>query len=158
MKPGRLFQIFTAILLFALFAVPVLAQELTKEQRELADYIKSHYTKREARVPMRDGVKLFVHIYEPKDKDHKYPIMLDRPTYSVAPYGSEFRTSLGPDELFAREGYIFVYEDVRGRYMSEGVYEDVRPYIPNKTGNQIDETTDTYDTVDWLVKNVANNN
>src|SRR5438045_9159827 len=62
------------------------------------------------------------------------------------------------DESFSRGGYIFVYGDVRGRYMSEGVYEDVRPYIPNKKGNQIDETTDTYDTVDWLIKNVANNN
>jgi putative CocE/NonD family hydrolase len=135
------------------------AQEQTKEERELADYIKSHYSKREVQIPMRDGVKLFVCIYEPKDKDHKYPIMLDRTPYSVSPYGAnEYKTSLGPDELFAREKFIFVYQDVRGRYMSEGEYEDVRPYIPNKTGNQIDETTDTYDTVDWLIKNVANNN
>ena len=85
--------------------------------------------------------------------------MFDRTPYSVGPYGANnFKTSLGPDELFAREGYIFVYQDVRGRYMSEGDYEDVRPYIPNKTGNQIDETTDTYDTVEWLIKNVPNNN
>jgi putative CocE/NonD family hydrolase len=85
--------------------------------------------------------------------------MFDRTFYSVAPYGlDKFRTSLGPDDLFAREGYIFVYQDVRGRYMSEGEYEDVRPYIPNKKGKQIDETSDTYDTVDWLIKNVPNNN
>lgn len=149
-----------AALLIALAAVAALAQaELTKEQRELADYIKDHYTKREVYIPMRDGVKLFAAIYEPKDKDKKYPIMFDRTPYSIAPYGPrEFRTLLGPSELFAREGYIFVYQDVRGRYMSEGDYEDVRPYIHNKTGNQIDETTDAYDTVDWLMKNVANHN
>ena len=149
-----------AALLIALVAVAALAQaELTKEQRELADYIKDHYTKREVYIPMRDGVKLFAVIYEPKDKDKKYPIMFDRTPYSVAPYGpKEFKTLLGPSELFAREGYIFVYQDVRGRYMSEGDYEDVRPYIHNKTGKQFDETTDAYDTVDWLIKNVANHN
>ena len=133
--------------------------QLTPQQRELADYIKSHYTKIEVMIPMRDGVKLFVCIYEPKDKKQKYPIMFDRTPYSVGPYGPDsYKTSLGPDELFAREGYIFVYGDVRGRYMSQGEYEDVRAYIPNKKGNQIDETTDTYDTVDWLIKNVPNNN
>ena len=143
------------------FALSVFGQpgSMTKEQRELADYIKSHYTKTEAMVPMRDGVKLFVCIYEPKEKKQKYPIMFDRTPYSVGPYGKDnYKTLLGPDELFAREGYIFVYGDVRGRYMSEGEFEDVRPYIPNKTRNQIDETTDTYDTVDWLIKNVPNNN
>lgn len=149
-----------AALLITLAAVAALAQvELTKEQRELADYIKDHYTKREVYIPMRDGVKLFVAIYEPKDKDKKYPIMFDRTPYSVAPYGpKEFKTLLGPSELFAREGYIFVYQDVRGRYMSEGEYEDVRPYIHNKTSKQFDETTDAYDTVEWLIKNVPNNN
>jgi putative CocE/NonD family hydrolase len=146
----------TAVLI-VISAGVVSAQQMT--QKELAGYIKDHYTKRETYIPMRDGVKLFVCIYEPKDKDHKYPIMFDRTPYSVGPYGTDhYKELLGPNELFAREGYIFVYEDVRGRYMSEGVYEDVRPYIPNKTGNQIDETTDTYDTVDWLIKNVPNNN
>jgi putative CocE/NonD family hydrolase len=133
--------------------------QLTPQQRELADYIKKNYSKSEVMIPMRDGVKLFVCIYEPKDKRQKYPIMFDRTPYSVGPYGLDnYKTSLGPDELFAREGYIFVYGDVRGRYMSQGEYEDVRPYIPNKKGTQIDETTDTYDTVDWLIKNVPNNN
>ena len=149
------FRLAASLLLVAVSAAIGLGQQ----QRELADYIKDHYTKREVYIPMRDGVKLFAAIYEPKDKDKKYPIMFDRTPYSVAPYGpKEFKTLLGPSELFAREGYIFVYQDVRGRYMSEGVYEDVRPYIHNKTGNQIDETTDAYDTVDWLIKNVPNNN
>jgi len=161
MKSHHTFNLSVALLLFVLSALASFAQpgQLTPQQRELADYIKGHYTKSEVLIPMRDGVKLFVCIYEPKDKKQKYPIMFDRTPYSVAPYGPDnYKTLLGPDELFARAGYIFVYGDVRGRYMSEGVYEDVRPYIPNKKGNQIDETTDTYDTVDWLIKNVPNNN
>jgi putative CocE/NonD family hydrolase len=161
MKSKRFFNLAILPLLLALSTLTAFAQpgQMTQKERELADYIKGHYTKREVYIPMRDGVKLFTTIYEPKDTKHKYPIMFDRTCYSIAPYGPDkFKTLLGPDELFAREGYIFVYQDVRGRYMSEGEYEDVRPYIPNKTGKQIDETTDTYDTVDWLIKNVANNN
>jgi len=162
MKPNRFFQFSIAALFFTLAAVGSFAQgsgQLTPQQRELADYIKSHYTKSEVMIPMRDGVKLFTSIYAPKDTKQKYPIMFDRTCYSVAPYGPDkFRNSLGPDELFAREGYIFVYQDVRGRYMSEGEFEDVRPYIPNKQGNQIDETSDTYDTVAWMIKNIPNNN
>jgi putative CocE/NonD family hydrolase len=162
MKPNRSFNLTAVVFSLALSAfasfVPVTGQT-AQQGRELTDYIKSHYSKREVMIPMRDGVKLFTQIYEPKDTRQKYPMMFDRTCYSVAPYGlDEFRTSLGPDDLFAREGYIFVYQDVRGRYMSEGEYEDVRPYIPNKKGNQIDETSDTYDTVDWLIKNVPNNN
>ncbi|HEX3085401.1 MAG TPA: CocE/NonD family hydrolase [Pyrinomonadaceae bacterium] len=149
----------TLLLSIASFNASAQTVQLTPQQRELADYIKKNYTKSEVMIPMRDGVKLFVCIYEPKDKKQKYPIMFDRTPYSVGPYGADnYKTSLGPDELFAREGYIFAYGDVRGRYMSQGEYEDVRPYIPNKKGNQIDETTDTYDTVDWLIKNVPNNN
>src|SRR5947207_11071755 len=161
MKTNRIFKLSILISLILLCTGPLLAQpaQLTPQQRELADYIKSHYTKSEVIIPMRDGVKLFVCIYEPKDKKLKVPIMFDRTPYNVGPYGPDnYKTLLGPDELFAREGYIFVYGDVRGRYKSEGVYEDVRPFIPNKTAKQIDETTDTYDTVDWLIKNVANNN
>ena len=161
MKPNRFFNLSIIVVFFVLGVSASFAQpgQMTQQQRELADYIKIHYTKREVMIPMRDGVKLFACIYEPKDKKQKYPIMFDRTPYSVGPYGPDaYKNFLGPDELFPREGYIFVYQDVRGRYMSEGVYEDVRPYIPNKRGNQIDETTDTYDTVDWLIKNVANNN
>ncbi len=161
MKSHSIFNLSVALLLFVLSAIVSFAQpgQMTPQQRELADYIKSHYTKSEVMIPMRDGVKLFVCIYEPKDKKQKYAIMFDRTPYSVGPYGPDnYKTLLGPDELFPRAGYIFVYGDVRGRYLSEGVYEDVRPYIPNKKGNQIDETTDTYDTVDWLIKNVPNNN
>ncbi|HSU25043.1 MAG TPA: CocE/NonD family hydrolase, partial [Pyrinomonadaceae bacterium] len=110
-------------------------------------------------VPMRDGVRLFTSIYTPKRKSEKYPILMNRTPYTVAPYGKDqYKTSLGPNKLFAREGYIFVYQDVRGRYMSEGQFADVRPDIANNTPQQTDESTDTYDTIDWLVKNVENNN
>lgn len=121
--------------------------------------VKAKYTKTEQRITMRDGVKLFTAIYVPKDTSRKYAIMMDRTPYTVAPYGANaYKTTLGPSLLFQNEGYIFVYQDVRGRWMSEGEFEDVRPYIPNKTGKQIDETSDTYDTVDWLIKNIPSNN
>ena len=131
MEPNRIFNLTAAGLFLLLSACASLGQgpgPLTQPQPELADYIKSHYAKREVMVPMRDGIKLFASIYEPKDAKEKYPLMLDRTCYNVGPYGlDKFRPSLGPDDLFAREGYIFVYQDVRGRYMSEGEYEDVRP-------------------------------
>ena len=137
--------------------ISVFAQQ--PQETELAKYIKENYTKREVMIPMRDGVKLFTSIYEPKNQTQKYPIMFDRTPYTVSPYGvDKFKGQLGPSELFTREGYIFVYQDVRGKWMSEGVFEDVRPDIDNKTPKDIDESTDTYDTIEWLIKNVANNN
>lgn len=162
MKTNRRLSLSAVLLVLFVFPCALFAQELTPQQRqqlELSGYIKANYVKREVLIPLRDGVKLFTSIYEPKDTSQKYPILLNRTPYTVAPYGPDkFMNSLGPDDLFAKEGYIFVYQDVRGRFMSEGEYEDVRPYIPNKTGKQIDESSDTYDTVDWLIKNVANNN
>jgi hypothetical protein len=122
------------------------------------EYIAANYTKREVMIPMRDGVKLFTSIYEPKDKSVRYPILMNRTPYTVQPYGETIRNVLGPNQLYAREGYIFVYQDVRGRWMSEGEFEDVRPDIENRTPRDIDESTDAYDTIDWLLKNVANNN
>jgi putative CocE/NonD family hydrolase len=111
-------------------------------------------------IPMRDGVKLFTAIYTPKDQSQQYPIMLYRTPYSVAPYGlNEYRTTLGPSNLFQQEKFIFVYQDVRGKLMSEGEFVEVRPHNPKKTGSKdIDESTDTFDTIEWLVKNAPNNN
>jgi putative CocE/NonD family hydrolase len=111
---------------------------------------------------MRDGVKLFVSVYIPKDvfTDGKtYPILMSRTPYNVGPYGADkYRATLGPSELFARDKLIFVYEDVRGRYMSEGVYTIVRPHNPAKKGPaDIDESSDTYDTIDWLINNIPGN-
>lgn len=146
------------VLVFA-FTLVTFGQAPAPKVDELAVYIKEHYTKREVQIPMRDGVKLFTSIYEPKDKSQKYPIMMSRTPYSVAPYGPDkFKTSLGPDYQFAREGYIFVYQDVRGRWMSEGTFVDVRPEVAQYGKAKFDESTDTYDTIDWLIKNVDNNN
>jgi putative CocE/NonD family hydrolase len=123
-------------------------------------YIRTHYTKIEKQIPMRDGVKLFTIIYVPKDETKKYPMMYNRTPYSAGPYGPElYKSSLGPSMVFARDGYIFVYQDVRGRYMSEGDFVATRPYLANKKKKtDIDESSDSYDTIDWLVKNVPANN
>ena len=123
-------------------------------------YIRQNFTKIERTIPMRDGVKLFTAIYIPKEKSKKYPFLLNRTPYTVAPYGeNNFKTSLGPSSVLLKEGFIYVYQDVRGKWMSEGEFVDVRPQITGKKGKKdIDESTDTYDTIDWLIKNVGNNN
>lgn len=125
-----------------------------------ADAVRARYTKYEYLIPMRDGVRLFTVVYTPKDTSQPYPFLLTRTPYSVAPYGVDnYRASLGPSEHFEREGFIFVYQDARGRYMSEGEFQQVRPHQPNKSGpKEIDESTDTYDTLEWLLKNIPNNN
>jgi len=111
-------------------------------------------------IPMRDGIKLFTSIYIPKDTSQKYPVLIKRTPYSCRPYGeNQFPNHLGPSDLFVKDKYIFVYQDVRGRFMSEGRFVDMRPHIEHKTdSSQIDESSDTYDTVDWLLKNLKNNN
>ena len=121
--------------------------------------VKAHYTKYEYRIPMRDGVKLFTSVYVPKDTSQSYPFLVTRTPYGVAPYGEDqYRKHLGPSEDFARAGYIFVFQDVRGRYQSEGEFIEMRPHIDHPQGSQTDESTDMYDTVEWLLKHVPNNN
>jgi hypothetical protein len=124
------------------------------------EFVKANYTKFEYEVPMRDGVKLFTSVYVPKDRAQTYPIMMSRTPYSVAPYGVDnYRAALGPSEKFARESYIFVYQDVRGRFQSQGKWIEMTPHKPvKKSPADIDEASDTYDTIDWLVKNLPNNN
>src|SRR4051812_33160743 len=93
-----------------------------------AAYVKDNYTKYEYEVPMRDGKKLFTSVYLPKDQSKKYPFMMDRTPYSVGPYGADkYKGSLGPSPAFLHDGYIFVYQDVRGRFMSEGLFEEMMP-------------------------------
>ena len=127
---------------------------------QTSDEVRANYTKLEVQIPMRDGIKLFTSIYTPKDQGQKYPILLNRTPYSVAPYGPDaYKTAIGPSELFQRDGYIFVYQDVRGRMMSEGVFADMRPHLDVKSGpKDIDESSDTYDTIEWLIKNVVGHN
>jgi putative CocE/NonD family hydrolase len=124
------------------------------------EYVKSHYTKYEYRIPMRDGVRLFTAVYVPKDDSQTYPFLLMRTPYSVSPYGvDQYPKSLGPSPQFAKEGYIFVNQDVRGRQMSEGEYVNMRPHVPAKSGpGDVDESSDTRDTIDWLLKNVRGHN
>jgi hypothetical protein len=124
------------------------------------EWVKAHYTKSEHYIPMRDGVRLFTAVYTPKDTSRSYPILLTRTPYSIQPYGADhYRENLGPSPLFARDGYIIVYQDVRGRWMSEGEFEHVRPHKPVKSGpRDVDESTDTFDTIEWLLKHVPNHN
>jgi len=122
--------------------------------------VKEHYTKYEYRIPMRDGVRLFTSVYIPKDMSHSYPFLIDRTPYSVGPYGVDlYRMQLGPSPDFDKSGYIFVFQDVRGRYMSEGKFIEMRPHIDDKKSKpDVDDSSDLYDTIDWLLKNVPNNN
>jgi len=125
-------------------------------------WILDNYTKKEVYITMRDGVKLFTAIYLPKDATEKHPILMTRTPYSCSPYGEQnFNSNLWMRHwrYYARENYVFVMQDVRGRWMSEGDYVDIRPFNPDKkTNNDVDEASDTYDTIDWLIKNVSNNN
>jgi putative CocE/NonD family hydrolase len=125
-----------------------------------AQQSNNDYIKIERMIPMRDGIKLFTAIYLPKDNSQKYPVLMQRTPYSCAPYGeTNFRRRLGPNPLFVSEKYIYVYQDVRGRHMSEGEFQEMTPAIDAKhDNNDIDESSDTYDTVDWLLKNISDNN
>ncbi|HEX8355980.1 MAG TPA: CocE/NonD family hydrolase, partial [Segetibacter sp.] len=123
-------------------------------------WIKENYNKTEKYITMRDGVKLFTSIYTPKDIAEKHPVLLTRTPYSSAPYGEvEYRPFWSSFyKEYLKENYIMVIQDVRGRWMSEGTFVDVRPFVTNKKKNDIDEASDTYDTIDWLVKNLPANN
>ena len=149
---------FFAFLPAFLFFISSVAQTNSQDSA----WIRDNYTKKEVYIPMRDGVKLFTSIYAPKDETEKHPILMTRTPYSCAPYGeTSYNSSLWNSHrrFYARENYIFVTQDVRGRWMSEGEFVDIRPFNPNKkTNNDIDEASDTYDAIDWLVKNLPNNN
>lgn len=148
-----------ALLALILCCAFAFAQNRPDAGSQLA-YTRSHYTKFEYRIPMRDGVRLFTIVYAPKDASKQWPILMQRTPYSVAPYGVDnYRAMLGPSELFTKEGFIFVYQDVRGRNMSEGAFIDMAPHKTRFNGpRDTDETTDTWDTVEWLIKNVPSNN
>src|ERR1700683_5310540 len=138
----------------------LLAQPSPDQRKQQLEYTRAHYTKFDYRIPMRDGVKLFTSVYVPKDTSQPYPMLMQRTPYSVAPYGIDnYRPVPGPSDVFTKEGFIFVYQDVRGRYLSEGTFIDIPPHKTHYDGpKDTDESTDTYDTIEWLVKNVPNNN
>jgi putative CocE/NonD family hydrolase len=148
-----------ALLLLALPAAPA-AGDRNRQADELAAYVRENYTRSDHRIPMRDGVRLYTIVYAPRDTSRTYPLLLLRTPYSIGPYEKgAFRKSLGPNRHFAREGYIFVYQDVRGRYLSEGTFVNMRPHRDrHPTPRDIDESTDTYDTIAWLLKHIPNHN
>jgi len=137
-----------------------LAASADETEPTRAEYLRANYTKFEYRIPMRDGVELFTAVYAPNDRTQHYPMLMFRTPYGIHPYGaSRYGERLGPSELYERDGFIFVFQDVRGKYMSGGEFDNMRPHVANKTGReQTDESTDTYDTIDWLLANVDNHN
>lgn len=138
----------------------VFSQSTPAQDNPLASYIQLHYSKQEHMIPMRDGVKLFTAVYVPRDGTKKYPILMKRTPYGSGPYGvDKMPPSLGPSEHFVKAGYIFVNQDVRGRYLSEGEFQQVTPHIEKKRSSKdVDESTDTYDTIEYLLKNVSGHN
>ena len=144
---------------FALLAVLTLPLAAFSQNADSA-WLMNNYTKKEVSIPMRDGIKLFTSIYIPKDQTEKHPILLTRTPYSVWPYGKSFRAYWRSYMMrYCKENYIMVNQDVRGKYMSEGNFQVVRPFNPDKkTAADIDEASDSYDTIDWLIKNIDNNN
>lgn len=123
-------------------------------------YMRNHYDKVEYQIPMRDGKKLFTLVYIPKDKSKTYPILLNRTCYSASGY-ADFKTGSHPSRYLVRDGYIFAFQDVRGRYMSEGTFDNMRPNIPGndqKNKAAIDESSDTWDAIEWMIKNIKGNN
>ena len=149
-----------AFLAFALsFATAVPAQGPTADPA-LAARIKELYSKREVRIRVRDGVQLFTSVYVPRDTTRRYPVLMSRTPYSVSPYGADYKGALGPsgNRKWVEDGYIFVYQDVRGRNFSEGVFRDMTPILEkHDTPTDVDEGTDAYDSIDWLVKNLPTN-
>ena len=133
---------------------------IAKAENADSSWFANNYTKKEMYISMRDGVKLFTSFYIPNDQSEKHPFLLTRTPYSCAPYGEDKYSSVWNSYKIAylKEHYIIVTQDVRGRYMSEGIFEDVRPFNKNKKGKEIDEASDTYDAVDWMIKNITNNN
>jgi uncharacterized protein len=141
-------------------AYSMLAPLLPAQKTQDSYDVKAHYQKYEYRVPMRDGVKLFTSVYVPRDTTEDHPILLTRTPYGVAPYGPDaYRSVLAPSPRYAQSGYIFVFQDVRGRYMSEGTFVQMTPHKDVKREpNDVDESTDTYDTIEWLIKHIPHNN
>src|SRR6202789_1954558 len=139
------------LLLSMLFSIGCITARSQGTAQDSA-WIRQNYYKLETYVPMRDGIKLFTSVYAPKDSTQKHPILMTRTPYSCAPYGKDKWRNFyaGYLRYYVREGYIMVTQDVRGRWMSEGSFEDVRPFNKDKkTKNDVDEASDTYDAIDW---------
>jgi uncharacterized protein len=155
-----MFRNLNLALLFALASVPLALPVCSQETISPESLIRLRYKKTECMIPMRDGVRLHTVIYSPQDSTKDYPILIKRTPYSCSPYGADtYPTSLGPSEHFSRSGYIFVNQDVRGRFLSEGTFQQVTPHVVDKKSpTDVDESSDTFDSIEWLLKNVSNHN
>ncbi|TXH22584.1 MAG: CocE/NonD family hydrolase [Chitinophagaceae bacterium] len=145
---------FLHVVIFSMVAQFATAQNLDSA------FVAAHYSMAEYEIPMRDGIKLFTIVYTPKDQTKKYPFIINRTCYNASNY-AHYNFHSHPSDFLIRDGYIFVFQDVRGRYMSEGVFNNMTPNIPNKSPKNkkaIDESSDTWDSIDWLVKNIKGNN
>jgi putative CocE/NonD family hydrolase len=148
-------RIISALVLL-LFSISVLAQKPDKDSL----YMREHYDKTEVHIPMRDGAMLFTVIYTPKDKSKKYPVLMNRTCYNASSY-ADFKTYGHPSNFLVHDGYILAFQDVRGRYMSDGLFTNMTPNIPGndpKNKKDVDESSDTWDSIDWMIKNISNNN
>lgn len=156
-----MFGLCQRLILSCLLSCFIISPTVAQEPPSRAEKVRSNYAKYEYMIPMRDGVKLYTAVYVPYSTNvqESFPVLMVRTPYSAGPYGTNnYRSSLGPSEVYEEEKFIFVFQDVRGRYMSEGEFVNMRPHIPNKTKDQIDESSDTYDTIQFLVDNVPQNN
>ena len=147
---------FYAWLLFTVLALSCFSQSINNDSA----WVRNNYIKKEVYISMRDGVRLLTSMYIPKDSAEKHPLLLTRTPFSCGPYGGRFDEIWNNYKLaYLQEKYIIVNQDVRGKFMSEGLFEDVRPYIHHKKSyGETDESTDAFDTVDWLIKNISGNN
>lgn len=144
------------LILWVFFSFSAIAQQPNPD----SVYMREHYEKSEYQIPMRDGAKLFTVVYTPKDKSKQYPFLMNRTCYNASNY-ADYKTHAHPSKFLVEDGYILVFQDVRGRYMSEGLFTNMTPNIPGnnpKNKKDIDESSDTWDTIDWLVKNIKGNN
>ncbi|MEJ7914147.1 MAG: CocE/NonD family hydrolase, partial [Chitinophagaceae bacterium] len=145
---------------FLFIACSFLILQTSSAQNKDSVYMRTHYDKAEYFIPMRDGVKLFTLVYTPRDNTKPYPILMNRTPYNASSYG-DFKTHEHPSKYLVQDGYILVFQDVRGRYMSGGAYNNMTPNIPGndvKNKKAIDESSDTWDSIDWMTKNIKNNN
>ncbi len=149
-----------AVLLLPASALWSAADDTLTPQQSHEDYLRESYVKTEHMVPMRDGVRLYTIVYAPKDDTEEYPVMLLRTPYSIGPYEPDrFLSPLGPTAEFDRNGYIFVFQDVRGKFRSEGEFEVIKPLARDRPGSgDVDESTDNYDTIEWALEHLPNDN
>lgn len=143
-----------------LLALSVVFFTVLFAQNEDSTWFVNNYYKKEVYIPMRDGVKLFTSLYIPKDTSDQHPFLMTRTPYSCAPYGEDNFLPVWRSYRmnYAKDKIIIVTQDVRGKFMSEGQFVDVRPFKKDKKGKETDEASDTYDTIDWLINNIKHNN